>query len=378
MMNQLRTFVGFIFLCMWNCPIQGQELPWNGVDVSDLTQVEIGGAKFYEWSQKDNKGWETPVPNILANHGVKVARLRLWHGPKDGVNGLDYNLKLGQRMHNNGIKILLDFHFSDWWADPTHQWKPEAWKNLYYYNGLPEAVRAYVRDVANAFISRGIPLVGVQFGNEISSGMMWPDGKVGGDYDTEEQWWKLGELFKHAREGLEWAYWGKTLPKVVVHLDDGGNKELSRWFFNNLIAQGVNFDVIGVSFYPWWHGTISELKENLEFCINEFGKHVAVVETSYPWTLQWYDTKNNIVGSETQLHKGYPATKAKQAAFLHDVKMVVAGLPNNRGLGVLYWAGTWVASVGWRSFYENQALFDNWGYPTPALDVLKTAQNIFG
>jgi arabinogalactan endo-1,4-beta-galactosidase len=367
-MNQLRTLVVFIVLCLWNRPIQGQELPWNGVDVSDLTQVENGGAVFY-----DNNGVKTPVPKILANHGVKVARLRLWHGPKDGVNGLDYTLKLAQRLHDAGIEILLDFHFSYTWADPEKQWKPEVWKDLHFYNGLPEAVRDYVQTVAKEFIGRGIPLVGVQFGNETPSGMMWPDGRVGGDYDTNEQWWKLGELFKHAREGLEWAYWGKTLPKVVVHLNDGGNKELSKWFFNNLIAQGVEFDVIGVSFYPWWHGEIWELKENLEFCVKEFGKHVAVVETSYPWTLQWYDWKDNIVGSEKQLHKGYPATRAGQAAFLHDVKMVVAGLPNNRGLGVMYWAGTWVTTSTWPSSHENQALFDSWGYPNPALDVVKTA-----
>jgi arabinogalactan endo-1,4-beta-galactosidase len=247
-MNQLPIIIVFIFLCLLNRPIQGKELPWNGVDASELTQVEKGGAKFYEWSQKDNRGWETPLPKILANHGVKVARLRLWHGPKDGVNGLDYTLNLAKRLHNNGIKILLDFHFSDSWADPGQQRKPEAWKNKYIYDGLREAVRAYVRDVTKAFISRGIPLVGVQFGNETPGGMLWPDGKVGKSYDTEEQWWQLGELFKYARQGLQWAYWGKTLPKVVVHLDHGGNKELYRWFFNNLIAQGVKFDVIGVSF----------------------------------------------------------------------------------------------------------------------------------
>jgi arabinogalactan endo-1,4-beta-galactosidase len=154
-----------------------------------------------------------------------------------------------------------------------------------------------VKDVIKAFISRDIMLVRVQFGNEIPSGMLWPDGMVGGSYDTEEQcWWQLGELFKYARQGLEWAYWGKTLPKVVVHLDHGGNKELHRWFFNNLMAQGVEFDVTGVSFIPWWHGKLLELKANLEFCVQEFVKDIVLAEISYPWTLQLYDWENNVVG----------------------------------------------------------------------------------
>ena len=115
--------------------------------------------------------------------------------------------------------------------------------------------------------------------------------------------------------------------------------------------------MIGVSFYPWWHGKLSDLKANLEFCVNEFGKDVVVVETSYPWTLQWFDSTTNIVGMENQLQEGYPATKDGQAKWLYDLTEVVAGLPNNRGLGVISWGATWVINSPW----ENQELFDPWG-----------------
>jgi arabinogalactan endo-1,4-beta-galactosidase len=200
--------------------------------------------------------------------------------------------------------------------------------------------------------------------------MLWPDGRVGGAYDTQVQWSQLGTLFKSASQGIVDAYPEQTPPKVVIHLDNGGSQELFSWFFNKLKIENVTFDVIGVSYYPWWHGTLSDLRNNLLYCIAEFGKDIAVVETSYPWTLQWYDNENNIVGLTNQLLPGYTATPNGQAEFLGAVKDIVATLPGNRGLGIVYWAGDWITSNNFSSAWENQALFDNNGNNLPALDVL--------
>jgi arabinogalactan endo-1,4-beta-galactosidase len=293
-MNQLRTIVLFLSMCLWNSPVLGQNLTWDGIDVSFLPQVEANGGVF-----KDG-GKQLRLPTILTNHGVKVARLRLWHTPDGGINGLNYTLDLAKRLHDEGIKIMLNFHYSDTWADPAHQTKPKAWENLEFAALAAIAIRDYTKDSLMAFIARGILLIAVQIGNETPSGMLWPEGRVGGAYDTQKQWSQLGTLFKSAREG-------------IVHLSDGGSQTLSSWFFNKLKNENVTFDVIGVSYYLWWHGKLSDLRNNLLYCVAEFGKDIAVIETSYPWMLQWFDNENNIVGLTNQLLQGYEATPNGQA-----------------------------------------------------------------
>jgi arabinogalactan endo-1,4-beta-galactosidase len=155
----------------------------------------------------------------------------------------------------------------------------------------------------------------------------------------------------------------------MIHFDNGAKNELGRPFFARLVERGLEFDDIGLSFYPKWHGTLAELKTNLADLAARFQKDVYVVETAYPWTFEWRDQEGNIMGSEADLHPGYPPTIAGQSAFLRAVRETVLGVPAGRGRGVFYWAPEWIAVPGVPSAWENTTLFDFDGKALPSMDA---------
>jgi arabinogalactan endo-1,4-beta-galactosidase len=187
--------------------------------------------------------------------------------------------------------------------------------------------------------------------------MLWPDGRVGGVYDTPEQWGRLVALLEAARRGALDAAPDQP-PDIAVHYNDGGNNAACRWFFDHLVERELDFDVIGLSFYPKWHGTLDELRQNLADLATRYDKPVYVVETAYPWTLAWADQTNNIFGTEADLHDGYPATVAGQSAFLRALRDIVQNVPGDRDRAVYYWSPEWIAVEGVPSAFENATLFD--------------------
>lgn len=333
---------------------------WRGADVSFLPQIEAGGGVFTDGGEAGD------LFGILADHGVNLIRLRLWHTPWDGWCDLEHTLAMARRARDAGQSVLLDLHYSDTWADPAHQFKPAAWAAL-PFAALVDSVFAYTRDATAAMIAQGTPPAMIQLGNEITPGMLWDDGQVGGAFNTPEQWDRLAQLLDAGVAGVEDAFAPAPRPPIMIHSDRGGDNGGCRWFFGNVIAEGVDFDVIGLSYYPWWHGDLAVLEANVDDLAARYGKDVMVVETAYPWTLDWFDDVHNTVGLPEQLLPGYPDTPAGQRAFLDAVFGIVAGIPYERGLGVVYWAPERISTQGFGSSGENLALFDETGEVLPGL-----------
>ena len=331
---------------------------WRGADVSSLPQVEAGGGVFRDGGEPGD------ALEILAAHGVDLVRLRLWHAPPDGVCGLTSTLALARRAHAAGLSILLDLHYSDTWADPGHQTKPAAWAAL-PFPILADSVRTYTRDVTAALNAQGTPPALVQTGNEITAGMLWDDGRVGGRFDTPAQWTRLALLLTAAADGLVEACAPAPRPPIVLHVDRGGDNAGARRVCDALIAREAPFEVIGLSFYPWWHGGLEAFEANVDDLVERYDRDVLLVETAYPWTLGWFDDTHNPVGRTDHLLPGYPATPEGQHAFLEAVTGIIDTLPGRRGIGVVYWEPLWIAAPGYGSSWENLAVFDEAGNILP-------------
>ncbi len=345
-----------------------------GVDVSMLHEIEKFGGVFYDNSVTKD------CLEILKDHGVDWIRLRIWNDPVDdqgkplGGGSCDHvNMtKIASRAKKLGMKVLIDFHYSDWWADPGKQNKPKAWRNL-HGEELQKAVYEYTKFVLDYMKSNGVNVDMVQVGNELNNGFLWPDGQISGPNAGGFDGFValLNSAIKAIREF-------DPNVRIVVHLADGGNNSLYRWFFDELVAREVDFDIIGVSFYPYWHGTIFELASNLNDIATRYGKDVLIVETAYAWTLEDADGHPNIFGDEKlQWLAGYRATVRGQVSFLRDLIKTLKQVPNNKGLGLFYWEGAWipVKGAGWKTGegnpWENQALFDFNGHALESLGAFK-------
>jgi len=212
----------------------------------------------------------------------------------------------------------------------------------------------------------------------MAGGILWPDGKNYNEYDedgnlvmeynTPQQWRKLGQLLRHARAGLWDASKPLPLPKVILHNEHGGRFSATEWFFDKILPEFDNFDVIGLSHYYHWQGELHDLQDNLEKLSAKYDKELAVVETAYPWTMDAFDDYSNFVVDEKQLHLGYPPTKEGQKDFILDMRDIVANVPG--GLGVCYWGTSWIVSPFKPSAWENLALFDRMGKALPGLAAL--------
>ena len=316
----------------------------HGVDISMLKQVEDNGGYFYE------NGIQIDPIQIFKDKGVNTARIKIWHTPTLNYNNLESVLEIADRAKNAGLDLLLDFHYSDTWADPSSQTKPLAWENL-TFDILCDSVQQYSHHVITKLKDQNTLPKYVQIGNETDCGLLWPDGYVCDEFNNDSQWNKLGQLFAHAIDGINDALDNQDTLEIISHVSSGGN-----WFFSNLVSQGIELDILSISYYPMWHGTFTDLIQNINDLGNELQKSVLIAETAYPFTLEWNDNTNNIVGLETQLLEDYEATENGQFLFLHDLITLVG--ENNFGLGICYWAPDWISTEQFGSPWENQALFD--------------------
>jgi arabinogalactan endo-1,4-beta-galactosidase len=248
-----------------------------GADISFLPQLEARGAKF------SDKGVEKDAIQILKDHHFNYIRLRIFNNPAadsgyspgKGFCDLPHTLAMAKRVKQAGLKLLLDFHYSDTWADPQKQFKPEAWKTL-TGTALTQAVHDYTAQVLQALKAQGTPPDMVQVGNEINHGMIWPDGDVQ-KADSLKRFDTLAGLAKAGASAVR-----ETTPTalVMMHVALGGQNQLSKTWLDRMIARGVTFDVIGESYYPKWHGTIADLKANLTDLAKKFPQDIVVVEYS--------------------------------------------------------------------------------------------------
>lgn len=347
----------------------------KGADVSIMPELERNGTKFYD------NGIEQDGLTILKNHGVNWIRVRIWNNPyvvgPEGVGGGNTDeakaIEMAKRAKVLGMKVLVDFHYSDFWVDPGQQKKPDAWKND-SGDKLVDDVYAYTAKVMQDFNAQGVTPDMVQVGNELNNGMLWPEAQL-----TEDNPNGYKFLAKLLNAGLQAVHDNDKDNKVktMIHLA-GVDVNLYHTFFDNLIVKNkVNdFDIIGMSFYPFWHGTMDDLKNTMNDVSAKYNKDVIAVETAFGYTLEDADFEKNNFGTNEEKVGGYKATVQGQATGLRDVMATVASVNDNRGLGIFYWAPDWVINekVGWKSNgggngWDNLTLFDTKGNALESMDT---------
>ena len=347
----------------------------KGADVSIMPELERNGTKFYD------NGIEQDGLTILKNHGVNWIRVRIWNNPyvvgPEGVGGGNTDeakaIEMAKRAKALGMKVLVDFHYSDFWVDPGQQKKPDAWKND-SGDKLVDDVYAYTAKVMQDFNAQGVTPDTVQVGNELNNGMLWPEAQL-----TEDNPNGYKFLAKLLNAGLQAVHDNDKDNKVktMIHLA-GVDVNLYHTFFDNLIVKNkVNdFDIIGMSFYPFWHGTMDDLKNTMNDVSAKYNKDVIAVETAFGYTLEDADFEKNNFGTNEEKVGGYKATVQGQATGLRDVMATVASVNDNRGLGIFYWAPDWVINekVGWKSNgggngWDNLTLFDTKGNALESMDT---------
>jgi arabinogalactan endo-1,4-beta-galactosidase len=340
----------------------GTPLAITGADVSHVTKNEDHGAVY-----RSAAGARRDPFRLLTANNVNYIRLKVWVDPADGYNNPDDVLAKARRAHAAGQQLLIDFHYSDAWADPGKQNKPAAWAQL-GFDELRQALYDHTYSVLSALRGQGTPAAMAQVGNEINGGMLWPDGRW-------DNWDGLAALLAAGSNAVKAASPGT---KVVLHLAEGADNGGHRWWFDQATSRGVPFDVIAVSHYTYWHGSLGALQANLMDLATRYGKPVMVAETAYGFTTAENDHETNIFTAALAEAGGYPATPRGQSDALRDILTVVAGVPG--ALGVFYWEPTWTAAdgAGWDPAdpasgdgWENQALFDYSGRALPGLAVFR-------
>jgi arabinogalactan endo-1,4-beta-galactosidase len=312
-----------------------------GADLSFLKQAEDRGTVF-----KDN-GEAKPGLQIFKDHGYNWIRLRLFHTPTQLPNNLEYTIALAQAAKKLGFRFLLNYHYSDTWADPGKQFIPKAWEGKSHAQ-LVQAVFEYSRDSIAAFRDAGVLPDMVQIGNEVINGMLWPDGRLPGNWDN------FADLVKAGIAGVEAGKGNVPRPQIMIHIDRGGDKARTKYFFDKLHTYDLNYDVIGQSYYPWWHGSLNDLRENLIFMAQEYKKDIIVVEAAYNWR----------AGEYAKRPGPFPETPEGQRQFLEEVNRVVQATPDGRGKGVFWWE----PAVGGGGL-SRRGFFDNEGNALPVITV---------
>src|SRR6185437_1461780 len=274
----------------------------------------------------------TPV-TITREAGANYVRMRVWVNPPAGYSDLASDLALARQVHAAGMKIYLDIMYSDFWADPQHQDIPAAWAGQ-DLGQLTATVRSYTQQVVAAFAKQGTPVDLTSIGNEIRNGILWPVGEV--NCTDCGGWDNLAQLLKAGVAGAEAGNPAGHKLLIMMHYDQGGDQALSSAFYSQLTAHGVPFDVIGLSYYPLFHGAISAMRANVDALATQFRKPIVIAETQYPWTLAngtspLGDSTGDFVWQTSQLSPGYPASPGGQLSFVTDELSILAQVPGGLG-----------------------------------------------
>ena len=335
-----------------NQPIASESDFISAIDISSYPEISASNPTFY-----DVEGISSDLLNIFTRNGVNTIRLRLWVNPTTVHSGFNEVKQFSEILKNRGLKIWLSLHYSDTWADPGQQQQPIAWQNI-PYSALKDSVYAYTKKVVTQIQPNYI-----QIGNEINSGFLYPHGNIS---NNNVQFKELLE------QGILAVRENSDNTKVIIHF---AGIEGATWFFDNIKL--LDYDIIGLSYYPIWHGkSLENLKSTMTILTQTHNKDVVIAETAYPFTLDWNDWTNNIIGLETQLIlPDFPATAKGQRDFVRNIRKLTKELPNNRGIGVCYWGAELIAWKGVQSTngspWENQAFFDFQNKVLPALEEFK-------
>jgi len=312
-----------------------------GADMSMLSYYESIGTTYRDGGKADD------ALQILKRRGFNCVRLRLFSStadqafanPRNYFNTLEHMVPLAARVRQAGMLFMLDFHYSDTWADPAHQSPPSGWTNL-SASALVQEMRRYTSNCIHAFrLAKAMPDF-VQIGNEITPGFLWPLGAVGGTNDHSAQWGRFAQLLKAGRQGVADAA-GDQMPRIIIHIDRGGDWEGTKWFFDRLLRQEVEFDIIGQSYYATWHGPLNNLSNCLVRTGERYKKPILVVETGFPWA-----------SNRDAPLSGFPTTLKGQADYATAFVDILKSVPGNLVFGALWWGAEYPGS--WNSLFDSK------------------------
>ena len=360
----------------------------KGMDLSTLLELERCGAKYYD------NGEERDLLAIMKSYDVDTIRIRLWNDPWSetgesygaGENDLKTSLEIAKRVTAAGFGVLLNFHYSDFWADPGKQIKPKAWAD-YGVKELEQAVYDYTLESMQTFLDAGVNITMVQVGSELSNGLLWPEGKVP-NYDN---------IATFVNAGIRAVRKADAAIPVMIHLDNGGNNALYREWFDNFTKRGEDFEIIGLSYYPFWHGSLQMLNDNMNDIAERYGKDLVIAEVSMGYTMEDYKNYEKLSDEERKGYATrpalvekieYPMTKQGQYDFMEDFLNRISHIKGGKGKGFFYWEPAWipVPGSGWATpaslkymndpgpcgnEWANQALFDYDGNALPTLSLIR-------
>lgn len=360
----------------------------KGMDLSTLLELERCGAKYYD------NGEERDLLAIMKSYDVDTIRIRLWNDPWSetgesygaGENDLKTSLEIAKRVTAAGFGVLLNFHYSDFWADPGKQINPKAWAD-YGVKELEQAVYDYTLESMQTFLDAGVNITMVQVGNELSNGLLWPEGKVP-NYDN---------IATFVNAGIRAVRKADAAIPVMIHLDNGGNNALYREWFDNFTKRGEDFEIIGLSYYPFWHGSLQMLNDNMNDIAERYGKDLVIAEVSMGYTMEDYKNYEKLSDEERKGYATrpalvekieYPMTKQGQYDFMEDFLNRISHIKGGKGKGFFYWEPAWipVPGSGWATpaslkymndpgpcgnEWANQALFDYDGNALPTLSLIR-------
>ena len=365
----------------------------RGMDASSVLVEEKSGVTYYNFN-----GEVQDVFMTLAEAGVNYIRLRFWNDPYDengmgyggGNNDLETTIELGKRATKYGMKVCVDFHYSDFWADPKRQHSPKAWEGM-NIEEKSKALYKFTKESLESLLKAGVDVSMVQIGNEINNGM-----------SGETLYKNVASLLSSGSKAVREVSkkYHKEI-KIAVHYTNIERKGSMSKYASQLEKFNIDYDIFAISYYPFWHGTMENMISVVKSLKEDFGKDVVIAETSYCYTSKDGDGAGNSIKGTTDLVKGYPASIEGQATIIRDV----CAAANEAGaLGVFYWEGTWIPvgkatannapiweknGSGWASSYasdydpedaglyyggcswDNQALFDFEGYPLESLNTFK-------
>lgn len=358
----------------------------KGMDISTLYELKKLGVKYYD------NGKEMELLDILKNYGVNSIRLRLWVDPYDedgnpygaGTNDIIKTIAMAKKVKEHDMGFLLDLHYSDFWTDPGKQNVPKSWRGM-DIEQLTNTVYEYTMDIMKLLRDQNVAPTMVQVGNELTNGLLWPTGKKP-EYET---------LARYISAGIKGVRAVDENVPIMIHLDNGGNNEMYVDWFEHYIKYGEDFQVIGLSYYPFWHGDMPSLEFNMRDMAQRYHKELVVAEVSMGFTMEDYAEYEKLnpedrIGMATRpelVEKiDYPMTKQGQCDFMNDLMNMIADVPGGRGF--YYWEAGWipVPGCGWATRealrytgekgpggneWANQALFDYDGNALPALEVIK-------
>ena len=318
-----------------------------GMDASCVPALEKSGVKYYDFN-----GEEADVYQVLADNGVNYIRVRIWNDPFNsdgkgyGGGNCDINnaIAIGQRATKHGMKLLVNFHYSDFWADPGKQMVPKAWKGM-DIEQKTEAVYQYTLDCLNQLKDAGVDVGMVQIGNETNNYMC-----------GEKTWFNIQYLMQAGAKATR-----EVFPQALVALHFANPEKTGSYdtYAKKMDYYQVDYDVFASSYYPYWHGSIENLTEVLSSIARTYGKKVMIMETSYAYTGADTDFNGNTIGDGGAIIKDYPFTVQGQANHLRNLTDAIVNDTEN-GIGVVYWEGTWI-SVGGASWEENHELWEKHG-----------------